>query len=144
MDDQGRLVNGDGHLMIPVITIPNGVDINRITIGADGTIQGQPSGTDQVPTNLGQIQISTFPNPSGLSNEGSNLFATTAASGPPTASNPGVLGYGTVRSGMLEGANVEVVTELISLISAQRAYEINSRAIRAGDEMLSTSIDIVR
>lgn len=144
MDDQGRLVNGDGHLMIPIITIPNGVDVNRITIGTDGSIQGQPTGTDQLPVDLGQIQITTFPNPSGLSNEGSNLYATTAASGPATASNPGVLGFGTIRSGMLEGANVEVVTELISLISAQRAYEINSRAIRAGDEMLSTSVEIVR
>lgn len=144
MDDQGRLVNGDGLLMIPIINIPPGVDVNRITIGTDGTIQGSPTGTDQLPLDLGQIQISTFPNPSGLSNEGGNLYATTAASGPATPGNPGAAGFGTVRGGMLEGANVEVVTELISLISAQRAYEINSRAIRAGDEMLSTSVDIVR
>ena len=137
-------MNGDGLPMIPNITIQPGIDVNRITVGTDGRIQGQPTGTDQPAVDLGQVQISTFRNSSGLSNEGGNLFATTAASGPATPANPGSAGYGIVRGGTLEGANVEVVTELISLISAQRAYEINSRAIRAGDEMLSTSIDIVR
>ena len=144
IDDQGRLVNGDGLPMVPNITIQPGIDINRITVGTDGRIQGQPTGTDQPAVDLGQVQINTFPNASGLSNEGGNLFAKTAASGPATPANPGSAGFGIVRGGTLEGANVEVVTELISLISAQRAYEINSRAIRAGDEMLSTSIEIVR
>ncbi len=144
MDDQGRLVNADGHRLVPNITIPQGIDVTRITIGADGTIQGGPTGSDQVPAELGRVQIATFLNPAGLSSEGSNLFAASVASGAAVPSDPGVLGYGVIRSGFLEGSNVEVVTELISLISAQRAYEINSRAIRAGDEMLSTSVDIVR
>ena len=144
LDDQGRIVNADGQLLIPNIVIPTGIDITKITIGADGTVQGAPTGSDQAPTPIGQVQIATFLNPAGLSSEGGNLYSATAASGAAQPANPGTLGYGVVRSGSLEGSNVEVVTELISLISAQRAYEINSRAIRAGDEMLSTSVDIVR
>lgn len=85
-----------------------------------------------------------FPNPAGLSSEGGNLYARTVASGDPVAGQPGESGAGTLIGGQLERSNVEVVTELISLITAQRAYEINSRAIRAGDEMLSTTTDIVR
>lgn len=144
IDDKGQLVNSDGYLLIPNVTIPNGTDVTRITVGTDGTIQAAQNGTDTNPTILGQIQIATFLNPSGLSSEGGNLFSATLASGAAQPSNPGVQGFGMIRSGFLEGSNVEVVTELVSLISAQRAYEINSRAIRAGDEMLSTSIDIVR
>ncbi len=144
MDDQGRIVNADGNLLVPNITIPQGVDFNKLTIGADGTIQGSPSNSDEAPAILGQVEIATFLNPAGLSSEGSNLFSATAASGAAQVSIPASQGYGVIRSGYLEGSNVEVVTELISLISAQRAYEINSRAIRAGDEMLSTSVDIVR
>ena len=79
-----------------------------------------------------------------MSSEGGNLYAATAASGTEVAGTPGQNGLGSLRQGFLEGSNVEVVTELIAMISAQRAYEINSRAIRAGDEMLSTSADIVR
>lgn len=144
MDDQGRLVNADGHRLIPEVQIPAGIDITRITIGSDGTIQGAQSGSDQVPQVLGQVQIATFLNPAGLSSDGGNLYSSTVASGQPRLSTPGDLGFGVIRSGFLEGSNVEVVTELISLISAQRAYEINSRAIRAGDEMLSRSVEIVR
>jgi flagellar basal-body rod protein FlgG len=144
MDNQGRLVTPDGLLLVPNLTIPTGLDLNKITIGANGAIEGAPTQSDQPPTQIGQIQIATFLNPSGLSSEGGNLYASSVASGQPQVANPGSLGFGILRSRALEGSNVEVVTELISLISAQRAYEINSRAIRAGDEMLSTSVDIVR
>lgn len=144
VDNQGRIVNSDGYLLQPNFVIPAGTDYNKITVGTDGTISVAQSGSDAVPAVLGQIQIATFLNPSGLSSEGSNLFAASGASGQPVVANPGELGFGIIRSQTLELSNVEVVSELISLISAQRAYEINSRAIRAGDEMLSTSVDVMR
>ncbi|MCA9058050.1 MAG: flagellar basal-body rod protein FlgG, partial [Planctomycetaceae bacterium] len=133
IDSNGAIVNADGYLLTPNLTIPQGTDITKITIAADGTIQGSQSGTDTAPTTLGQIQIASFLNPAGLSSEGSNLFAQTPASGQAVLGFGGTQGYGLLRQSFLEGSNVEVVTELISLISAQRAYEFNSRAIRAGD-----------
>ena len=90
------------------------------------------------------IQLARFANPAGLQNLGSNLYAETAASGPEILGAPGDDGFGELRQSFVEGANVEVVSELVSLITAQRAYEINSRAIRAGDEMLSSATDLVR
>jgi len=144
MDSNGQLVNTDGFLLNPPITIQNGVDLSSLTIGTDGTISASMAGTPDSIVNLGQLQLSRFSNPAGLSSEGGNLYAATPASGTPTQVNPGVDGVGHLRQGALEGSNVEVVTELISLIAAQRAYEINSRAIRAGDEMLSTSAGIMR
>lgn len=144
IDSNGQLVNADGYLLDPAITVPQGTDISKITIGADGRIQGLRSGSDQAPQDLGQVQLATFLNPAGLSSEGGNLFYATQASGAAVLGNPGDAGFGALRQSFLENSNVEVVSELISLISAQRAYEINARAIRAGDEMLSTSVQIVR
>ncbi|SFI36532.1 flagellar basal-body rod protein FlgG [Planctomicrobium piriforme] len=144
MDATGQLVTTDGYLLNPPITIQNGVDLSTLNIGTDGTITASLAGTPDSVVTLGQMQLARFANPAGLSSEGGNLYASTPASGTATLSNPGSNGVGFLRQGSLEGSNVEVVTELISLISAQRAYEINSRAIKAGDEMLSTSADIVR
>ena len=141
LDANGRLVTPDGHLLSPNISVPQGTQ--NISVGADGTISGVAPGQD-AQTPIGQLQLFLFPNPAGLSSEGSNMFRATNASGQATAGTPGALGYGVTRGQFLENANVEVVTELISLIAAQRAYEINSRAIQAGDEMLSTATDIVR
>lgn len=143
-DGDGQMVTVDGYIVVPEITLPNGVDVTRITIGIDGQVEGTTSASDGDPVPMGQIQIATFLNPAGLSSEGSNLFAETTASGTPILGIGGNPGYGQIRQGSLEASNVEVVTELISLISAQRAYEVNSRAIRAGDEMLSNSVDILR
>lgn len=142
--ETGRLVTSDGYPLDPEIVIPADVDISKINISPNGLVQGILSGSDGAPQDLGTINIVTFMNPSGLSSEGSNQFAATPASGDPVTGAAGDAGFGLVRQSFLETSNVEVVTELISLISAQRAYEINSRAIRAGDEMLSTSVDIVR
>jgi flagellar basal-body rod protein FlgG len=142
IDGNGQLVTSAGYLVEPAISIPTGV--SQVTIAVDGTITGVNPSTPGTPTPIGNLQLATFLNPAGLSSEGSNLFAETPASGPATPGTPGQSGYGSLRQGVLEGSNVEVVTELISLISAQRAYEINSRAIRAGDEMLSTTSNIVR
>jgi len=142
VDQAGQVVNADGYILQPPITVS--ADIDKITIGTDGTVTGVQSGSSAAAQNLGQIQLFKFLNPAGLSSEGANLFAETGASGANNPGTAGSLGFGTLRQNFLENSNVEVVTELISLIAAQRAYEINSRAIRAGDEMLSTSVDIVR
>lgn len=135
----GLLMTGDGYPLADGITIQ--ADAESIDIGPTGevtvTVAGQP-------TSAGRISLVKFANPAGLNSEGSNLFSATEASGAGQQGNPGDEGFGTLRGQFLERSNVEVVTELISLITAQRAYEINSRAIRAGDEMLSTTTDIVR
>lgn len=142
VDANGQLVTGDGYLVDGGVTIQDGV--TEIRISSDGTITGIQSGSTETAVSLGQLQLARFLNPAGLSSEGGNLYAATPASGPEVLGTPGQNGLGTFLQGFLESSNVEVVTELISLISAQRAYEINSRAIRAGDEMLSTTTDIVR
>ena len=138
-NDQGQLVNSDGYLLDPAITIPQ--QASNIAISREGTLSYLLDGT---PTDGGQIQLTRFANPEGLQNVGGNLLIETQASGGPITAAAGEDGIGTIRQGYIEGSNVEVVAELVSLITAQRAYEINSRAIRAGDEMLSTASDLVR
>ncbi|MCP4170420.1 MAG: flagellar basal-body rod protein FlgG [Fuerstiella sp.] len=142
VDGEGQIVNADGYLLNPPITVPAGV--TNLSIGVDGTVSGSQDGDTANRVDLGQIQLSNFLNPAGLSSEGSNLLAQTAASGDAVVGNASDPGFGVLRHGFLEGSNVELVTEMISLISAQRAYEVNSRAIRAGDEMLSTATDVLR
>lgn len=144
IDATGQLVTAEGYRLDSAVTIQDGINLSKINIGADGTVTGILANATDAPVELGQIQIARFLNPAGLSSEGNNLYAATAASGQEVLGTPGENGLGTLRQGFLEGSNVEVVTELISLISAQRAYEINSRAIRAGDEMLSVATEIVR
>jgi flagellar basal-body rod protein FlgG len=138
-DAQGQLVNGDGYLLDPQITIPP--QATNINISQDGVVSYQVAG---VSTTGPSIQLARFTNPAGLQNLGGNLYIETAASGAEILGEPGIDGLGSIRNNFVEGANVEVVSELVSLITAQRAYEINSRAIRAGDEMLSTASDLVR
>ncbi len=136
---QGQLVNADGYLLDPQITIP--LDATNVSIAPTGEVSYQINGVSTVgPT----IQVARFPNPAGLQNMGGNLYQLTTASGAETLGQPGQPGFGTIRQAYVEGSNVEVVSELVSLITAQRAYEINSRAIRAGDEMLSSASDLVR
>jgi len=140
-DAQGLLVTGDGFVLDGNITIPNGISPSSIQIGADGTVTGIQNG---VLATLGQIQLYSFRNPAGLSSEGGNLYSQTPASGDAIAGTPGLEGLGTLRQFFLESSNVEVVKELVQLITAQRAYEINSRAVRAGDEMLSNISQLIR
>ncbi len=108
-----------------------------VTINPSGqvsvTLQGQTN-----PSIVGQIQLAVFPNNAGLSALGNNLFSVTQASGAAVVGNPGVTGFGTLQQGFLESSNVDVVTEITSLIQAQRAYEMNSKVIQSGDQMLST------
>jgi flagellar basal-body rod protein FlgG len=134
----GQLVTANGYALEPAISIPN--DNIGMDIGKDGSVNvTSSSGTQSV---VGNIQMAKFANPSGLSSEGENLLAQTEASGSPTTGTPGENGFGSLQGGFLEKSNVQMVTELVNLISAQRAYEVNSRAIKAGDEMLRNAIQI--
>lgn len=144
LDSTGRLVTGDGLLVDTDVTIPDGTISSSIAVGRDGTVTGTQAGAEGTVTQFGQILLSRFPNSAGLSSEGSNLYSETAASGAQVQDTAGNNGLGTIRQGFLEKSNVEVVTELVTLINAQRAYEVNSRAIRAADEMLSVSRELVR
>jgi flagellar basal-body rod protein FlgG len=136
----GELVTSTGYAIEPAIAVP--IDALSIDIAKDGGVNvTDSSGAVSV---IGTIQLVRFPNPSGLSNEGDNLLAETEASGPPTTGTPGESGFGTIQSGFLEKSNVQMVTELVDLITAQRAYETNSRVIRAGDDMLRTASGLIR
>ncbi len=136
----GQLVTTTGYAVEPAISIPT--DAASVSIEKDGGVNVMDSsGTQSV---VGTLQLARFPNASGLSSEGDNLLSETPASGTPTTGTAGENGFGTVLSGFLEKSNVQMVTELVNLINAQRAYEINSRAIRAGDDMLRTASQIVR
>jgi flagellar basal-body rod protein FlgG len=132
-DSTGQLVTASGYQIEPAITIPD--NAQSITIGSDGTISVQIQGQAS-PTQLGTLQIADFINPTGLQPIGQNLFLETASSGSPTTGNPGLNGLGTVVQGALETSNVNVVEELVNMIEAQRAYEMNSKAISTSDRML--------
>lgn len=136
----GQLATTSGYFIEPAITIPT--DAAGITIEKDGGVNVMTaSGTQSV---VGTIQLARFPNPSGLSSEGDNLLAETEASGTPTVGTAGESGFGSILGGFLEKSNVQMITELVNLITSQRAYEVNSRAIRAGDEMLRKAIQMAR
>lgn len=140
-DSQGRIVNPEGLPLQPDITIPD--DALSITIGVDGTVSVQQPGVVQ-PQQVGTIELVRFVNPAGLQGIGRNLFLPTQASGDPTPGTPGQDGFGTLLQGFVEGANVNVVEEMVNLIAGQRAYEISSRAIRTADEMMQTASNLVR
>jgi flagellar basal-body rod protein FlgG len=140
VDANGNLVTANGYTLEPAITIPT--DARSISIGVDGTVSAFMGGSS-TPTTVGTLTLVRFANPSGLSSEGGNLLAETPASGSPTTGTAASSGFGQIRQGFLEKSNVQMVSELVNLITAQRAYEINSRAIRAGDEMLTTANRLV-
>ncbi len=136
---EGRLVNADGYAVGGDITIPP--DAQSVSIGVDGTVSVRVAG-DSATTEVGQIQVAMFANPAGLEAQGSTLFKETSASGAVVLGSPGEGGAGGIRQGMLEVSNVNVVEEMVDLISGQRAYEINSRVIRAADEMLGQTAQL--
>ena len=140
-DSEGSLVTSDGYLVEPAITIPP--DATLISVSSDGTVSAQVAGEAE-PQVLGEIQLASFPNPAGLTSIGRNLYLKSAASGEATVNAPGSEGFGTVAQGFLEKANVDVVEEMVSMISAQRAYEINSRVIQGADEMLEVAGGLLR
>jgi flagellar basal-body rod protein FlgG len=133
INNEGVIVNVNGYPLEPQITIPE--QTNQLTISEDGIVQATMFG-DPNPTQLGQIETVDFINPAGLQANGGNLFLETAASGAPQAGVPGEDGFGQVVQGALENSNVEVVEELVKMITVQRAYEMNSKVVSAADQML--------
>jgi flagellar basal-body rod protein FlgG len=129
----GEIVTAGGFQVQPAITVPTGSQ--SITIGSDGVVSVQLAG-NAAPTQIGNIQLADFANPTGLQPLGENLYAESAASGAPQAGTPGLNGVGTLVQGALESSNVNSVKELVELIETQRAYEMNSKAISTADSML--------
>jgi len=133
VDAAGQLVTSAGYPVQPGITIP--ANATGVTIAADGSVNVTVSGT-VAPQTVGQIQLASFVNPAGLEPKGGNLFAETSASGTPNSAAPGSGGLGSLQQGYVEGSNVNVVEELVTMIATQRAYELNSKAIQTSDQML--------
>jgi flagellar basal-body rod protein FlgG len=130
---EGLLVTNEGYQVMPGITVPEGA--TQITVGTDGTVSATIAGQTE-PAQLGQLQVANFPNAAGLQSKGDNYMLETASSGAANLGVPGEDGRGTVRQGMLEASNVNVVEELVDMIECQRAYEVNSKMITATDDML--------
>ncbi len=140
-DNQGRMVNADGYPVLPNVVIPN--NATKITIGNDGTVSVMQAGQN-TPTTVGNLQLATFSNPSGLSAIGHNLLQVSDASGVATTGTPGQTGIGTLSQGFIEMSNVSVVEEMVNMIVGQRAYEVNSKAVQAADEMLQQANNLRR
>ena len=136
VDGQGQIVTVDGYQLQPGITVPQGA--LAVSIDATGIVEARIAGQAQ-PQQLGQIQLATFINDAGLESTGDNLYLETPASGQPTVGNPNATGFGVLRQGYVETSNVNPVQEITNLITAQRAYEMNSKVITASDEMLQTA-----
>jgi len=141
LDSDGRIVNSDGYPLEPEITVPD--DTVNITIGPDGTVSVLQSG-ETAATEVGNIELARFPNPAGLKSVGRNLFVETDGSGDATTGVPGDDGFGTIAQGFLEMSNVNVVEEMVNMITAQRAYEINSKTIQTADNMLQVANNLKR
>jgi flagellar basal-body rod protein FlgG len=141
LNNEGVIVTADGDPLEPQITIP--VDAQEVVIGSDGTVSITQAGQTAA-QQVGTIQLANFQNPSGLHATGRNLFLATSASGDPITGNAGENGLGRINQGFLEQSNVNVVEEMVAMIIAQRAYEVNSRAIRVADDMLSQVNNLVR
>jgi flagellar basal-body rod protein FlgG len=132
-DSQGQLVTASGFPVQPAITIP--ATSTGVTIGRDGIVTVTQSGV-VAPVQIGQLQLTTFINPSGLQSMGENLYQETASSGTPSTNVPGTNASGSLSQSYVETSNVNVVEELVNMIQTQRAYEINSKAIQTSDQML--------
>lgn len=130
----GQIVTADGHVVQPTITIPN--ETTAIDINDSGQVYAHIPGEPQ-PRLLGQLSLASFANEAGLSPIGGNLYRETSASGAPTAGTAGTNGFGTIKQSYLEASNVDPVKELTELISAQRAYEMNSKVIQAADDIMA-------
>ncbi|MBA4416625.1 MAG: flagellar basal-body rod protein FlgG [Syntrophus sp. (in: bacteria)] len=140
-DSDGKIVTSDGYPMEPAVTIPT--TALKVSIGHDGTVSVQNPGQSAL-TQVGKMELASFPNPSGLKAIGKSLFQETDASGTPVSGKPGENGLGTLLQGYLEASNVNIMQEMIALIIGQRAYEVNSKAIQAADEMLQQANNVRR
>lgn len=141
VDQNGTIVNSDGYILIPQITVPE--DATSISIGTDGIVSVVQPGQTQA-TQIGQITTTNFINPAGLHSLGDNLYVETDSSGQPVEGVPGQNGLGSLRQGFVELSNVELVVELTDLITGQRAYDANSKIITTSDEMLQTTNNLKR
>lgn len=141
LDNQGRIVTSDGYPLEPEITIP--AEASQVAVGSDGTVAVKLPGQVEM-QEVGQIQLASFVNPSGLSSIGKNLFAATAASGDPQTGTPGLNNLGGLVQGYIEQSNVDTVQEMVQMIVAMRAYEVNSKAIQTSDEMLQVANQVRR
>ncbi len=140
-DSTGRIVTSDGYPLEPAITIPT--EATKIAISSEGVVTATVPGQTN-PQELGQLQIARFVNPSGMDSLGRNLLKETAASGAAVVTNPGTDGAGTIVQSYVEMSNVQVVEEMVNMIVAQRAYEMNSKAITTSDAMLETAANLKR
>jgi flagellar basal-body rod protein FlgG len=141
LDGQGRLVNSDGHPLQPEMVIP--ADATHVSVGSDGTLSVTVAGQAEA-QQLGQITLAKFLNPAGLLSMGGNLLLPTAASGEPLIATPGTEGIGGIGQGLVEMSNVNIIEEMVSMIVAQRAYEVNSKSIQVADEMLAMANNLHR
>ncbi|ALM83192.1 flagellar basal-body rod protein FlgG [Bordetella sp. N] len=133
-DQNGQLTTAGGYVVQPPINIPN--NALTLTIGQDGTVSVTQPAAPGVNVQVGQLQLANFINPNGLQSVGDNLYLETDSSGPPNIGNPGVDGLGTMQQKYLETSNVNVAEELVNMITTQRAYEMNSKAVQTSDQML--------
>jgi len=134
LNRDGEIVNADGLQIQPTVTVPDGVQ--SLTIGSDGVVSVVLPGQAES-QQIGSLTLTDFINPAGLQAIGGNLFLETSASGAPIEGTPGLDGLGTIKQGNLENSNVEVVGELVNMITTQRAYEMNAKVISTSDQMLA-------
>jgi flagellar basal-body rod protein FlgG len=139
-DGTGRLVTSDGYPLFPEVVIPE--NATDISIGQSGTVEVYLDGESE-PTQVGTIELARFSNPAGLKALGHNLFTETPTTGAPATGLPGENGFGILAQGFLEGSNVSIMEEMVNMIAGQRAYEINSKAIKTADEMLQMTNNLM-
>ncbi|MFN3454913.1 MAG: flagellar basal-body rod protein FlgG [Pseudobdellovibrio sp.] len=138
-DPTGKIVDKNGNTLIPEITVPETALSLEVTPAGEVRVIHRDNSEPQV---LGQMEVATFINPAGLKSLGKNLFSPTAASGQVATTRPGTNGSGFLSQGQLETSNVNIVDEMINMITAQRAYETNSKVIQTSDQMLQTAVNV--
>ena len=141
MSSEGYLVTAQGYIIEPGIVVPE--TAQELSVDAQGRVSATLQ-SGKLPEELGQIELARFLNPTGLRADGGNIYTQTEASGEPTVGNPGDEGFGQVHNQFLESSNVQMVEEMVSMIIAQRAYEISSKAITTSDELLQTATGLKR
>jgi flagellar basal-body rod protein FlgG len=141
ISDQGVLVTAGGYGLVPEVSVPE--DVTEVTVSRTGVVSGTGPG-QAAPIEIGRIELARFPNPPGLIALGENLYQESAASGQPILGNPQEDGFGRIIQGALEASNVEVVQEMVDMIAALRAYEINAKAVEASEEMADVTNQMVR
>jgi flagellar basal-body rod protein FlgG len=143
IDSNRQVVTANGYLMEPPLILPENFIMDSLAISPDGRVTVRVVGDDN-PVDVGQLEIYRFVNPAGLQAIGGNLFKTTPASGEEIPGQPGIEGMARTHQGFLEMSNVKIVEEMVNMIVAQRAYEVNSKAIQTSDSMLGTAISLKR